>query len=418
VHLFSSFVFFTLFFCQEENKFLLHFVRFHSCARMSHVACKGGEEEGGDQESSCLMLEMLPQELLCAIFSFVVGESGDAATRDLAAWCLTCATFNALCDDETRHRCRCLAAWPVLFGLALSPVFGAPLRALSPASAARRAEDAGREGRVAEGDGNAAGNPVKLSWKLRAQLLSHLPSRLVEAKRRWYTTEEDEAGIHVEPTTGVDVETGRKHTNQGTGNTSLLADHPFVTTNRKALADALAAVGDEAADGWLDAVLFRGVEYFEMTVIHNTPSYNKAAAIGISQFFHYISFLGWNRTSIGYHSDDGFIHGGVRRSEAPQGRTVRSTSPSLCRLGKRAPDAMRFVCVCVCVCVCANRPFRPSRAATWWAVVWIGTPVTFSSRAREQWPRPTRQILTPIQARLQASSLCHHTSSIGQLGIQ
>jgi hypothetical protein len=314
---------------------------------MSHVACKGGEEEG-NQESSCLMLEMLPQELLCAIFSFVVGESRDTATRDLAAWCLTCSTFNALCDDETRHRCRCLAAWPVLFGLALSPVFGAPLRALSPASAARRAEDAERGGRVAEGDGNV-GPPVKLSWKLRAQLLSHLPSRLIEAKRRWYTTEEDESGIHVEPTTGVDAETGRKHTNQGTGNTSLLADHPFVTTNRKALADALAAVGDEAADGWLDAVLFRGVEYFEMTVIHNTPSYNKAAAIGISQFFDYISFLGWNRTSIGYHSDDGFIHGGVRRSETPQGRTVRS---SLSRYVSLASVHLTRYVACACVRAC------------------------------------------------------------------
>eukprot|EP01128_Nolandella_sp_AFSM9_P010857 TRINITY_DN7574_c0_g1_i1.p1 TRINITY_DN7574_c0_g1~~TRINITY_DN7574_c0_g1_i1.p1 ORF type:complete len:353 (-),score=33.58 TRINITY_DN7574_c0_g1_i1:129-1187(-) len=52
-----------------------------------------------------------------------------------------------------------------------------------------------------------------------------------------------------------------------------------------------------------------GREYFELVLVRNTVQFNRAIAIGISakELPRYVSFLGWSRNSIAYHSDDGTI---------------------------------------------------------------------------------------------------------------
>ena len=63
-----------------------------------------------------------------------------------------------------------------------------------------------------------------------------------------------------------------------------------------------------------DSVLYRGIEYFEIRLIKNTVSFNKAQCIAVAEAFQEqdISFLGWldrSVTSMAYHSDDGTLRG-------------------------------------------------------------------------------------------------------------
>jgi hypothetical protein len=287
--------------------------------------------------------------------------------RDLAAWRLTCSTFNALCSDETRCRCFCFAACPVLFGLALSPVYGAPSR-------------------VQTEDG------LQLTWKLRAELIKHgLPTgRLIDqgtSSPGMFTYEESaDPGLAGRQVEAVDGATGRVHTNVDGDMHNLIAEQPFLNTNGPALLKAYRAlhatsVSDSAvadADMVEDAVptlaaasaqtvaesddlfaggqsalaqyqrerterrltpadrdqlaplantfLFKGVDYFEVTVLRNTVVTNRASAVAVSQWFEAISFLGWNRNSIAYHSDDGT----VRRTEDIEVRALACVRACAC----------------------------------------------------------------------------------------
>jgi len=243
---------------------------------------------------SLQQLDALPPELLVEILSYL-----ENSPCDVAAWALTCSTFYALCDEERRCRCSCLATWPVLFRLGLSPAFGggAPWHP--------------------EGEEKASSSHQQLSWRLRRELLRHIPSRLQEG-----STPGEPPLVHKLPSSR---------------SRCTMTNLPFITTNSEALEKALEAVcrqqrsasqkqqqqqhdDDEEEEEEEEyqrreaigsAILFRGVEYFEMTVVHNTISWNRAAAIAITQFYTDISFLGWNRESIAYHSDDGTIRGGL-----------------------------------------------------------------------------------------------------------
>ena len=199
--------------------------------------------------------------------------------------------------------------------------------------------------------------PPRLTWRQRFALLPHLPQRVAlcaserEAAhaaqathavllKRIFRKEEDSCSAeHDEVVFTVDAKSGRHHTNTTGLHNNLLADHPFLSTNEAALlrvfdgdggaggivdaaggvdsSDA-ASAGDEVATQrarrrralFVDSLLYRGVEYFEMEVLNNQVSWNRAVAIAIAQHFDSMSFLGWTRTTIAYHSDDGTIRGG------------------------------------------------------------------------------------------------------------
>jgi hypothetical protein len=357
------------------------------------------EEESVEQPEDCWILQMMPAELLHEILHALLAASekdSQQQLRDVAAWCLTCSTFNDVCDDETRCRLRCLAAYPGLFSLALSPLFGAPnTHYVAPSSASSSTSlstsssstpsssfpstttsstssststPSSSQRRGAVEDYYVDGlRPPRLTWRQRFALLPHLPQRVAlcaserEAAhaaqathavllKRIFRKEEDSCSAeHDEVVFTVDAKTGRHHTNTTGQHNNLLADHPLLSTNEAALlrvfdgdggagggivdaaggvdsSDA-ASAGDEVATQrarrrralFVDSLLYRGVEYFEMEVLNNQVSWNRAVAIAIAQHFDSMSFLGWTSTTIAYHSDDGTIRGGdVRPSPTPR----------------------------------------------------------------------------------------------------
>lgn len=352
------------------------------------------EEESVKQPEDCWLLQLMPAELLHEILHALLaaGEKDcQRQLRDVAAWCLTCSAFNDVCDDETRCRLRCLAAYPGLFSLALSPLFGAPnTHYVAPSSASSTSLSSSlstssstssssfpstttsstqsglssstsmpssSQRRGAAEDYYVDGlRPPRLTWRQRFALLPHLPQRIAlcaserEAAhaaqaahavvgggllKRIFRKEEDSCSAeHDEVVFTVDAKSGRHHTNTTGLHNNLLADHPFLSTNEAALLrvfdgdggacgiDAASGVdgsdaagaGDEVARRrralFVDSLLYRGVEYFEMVVLNNQVSWNRAVAIAVAQHFDSMSFLGWTSTAIAYHSDDGTIRGG------------------------------------------------------------------------------------------------------------
>jgi hypothetical protein len=288
---------------------------------------KGGRVE---QPHNCWILQMMPPELLYAILCLV--RDDDSCVSSVAAWCLTCSNFNDVCDIETRCRATCMATSPVLFGLGLSPIFGGPFYAhpAAPPNGEDSAPASPSSGRMTESSdaeqiGTEPGAP-RLTWQQRAELLPYLPQRLVLCEGNRGDTKSYGGGVlkrifkkENKFEWSVDTKTGRYHMHDMPHvYQNLHADHPFLSANEEALARVYEhqrhAGGEEDAkerkERFMRSVLFRGVEYFEMSVLQNTVVWNKAAAIGIAQRFSDMSFLGWTPDAIAYHSDDGTIRGG------------------------------------------------------------------------------------------------------------
>lgn len=219
------------------------------------------EPEQLQEEQYCYILD-LPNELLNHI-SMLVDET------DISAWRLTCQAFFSACDPEAIYKYKCMTLLPHLFHLGLSPVF-------SPTMS-------------------------DLKWKDRWALVQHHPLHLQDLPDT------------VEAT--VDQATKRIHTNNDGQYNNLFTNKPFLTTNSDLLAKLSGSETkknkrketEKGDTKKRDQLLFRGVEYFEMEVISNTVTRDRCTCIAITQFFTEIEFLGWNRSSIAYHSDDGKI---------------------------------------------------------------------------------------------------------------
>lgn len=238
-----------------------------------------------EEANAASVLLTLPQELLCNIFSFVCSgppatnsDGSGALLRYLGAWSLTCTAFRDLCDAETKCRHLCLASRPVPFGLALSPLFAPPAH----------------ESFVSTGIPGG----VAWWWQLRARLLVALPHRLTGRRERHPTVVggpsrllREAEDVHTVPADICMLTINR-------GDDRRLSTHPFVCTSRETLAEAFGAVARRQhakqvtpehlasmETEFLSTVLFRGVDYFEVTVVCNQPGSVSPYAVGVSQAF-------------------------------------------------------------------------------------------------------------------------------------
>jgi hypothetical protein len=222
--------------------------------------------ESGTEPEQASALLCLPHELVCAIFSFVSCSNSEpaACARDLAAWCLTCSTFSSMCDVEARCRCLCLAAQPVLFGLALSPLFSTP------------------EARTAE-------MQKKCWWRLRARLLVALPHRIngqCEVPRTHLR-----GGPRLLRQTEEENSVPPGHVRFFRSDSRRLSTHPFVCTSPETLSEAFNNVSQhfippedrEAMEaGFLESIVCRGVDYFEVTVVRDEQGLVSPSAAGFA----------------------------------------------------------------------------------------------------------------------------------------
>ncbi len=199
--------------------------------------------------------------------------------RDLGAWSLTCTAFRALCSAETKCRHLCLATSTVLFDLGLSPLYAAP----SPPP--RQLDDLKP----------TSFNSYRCWWQLRARLLVARPHRLT-GQREVHPT----VGRHGDPSRRRLVREAAQLIGEGvglikSGDNRRLATQPFVGSSRETVAEAFAEVAratmdqplvsiEEEVQRFMAAVLFRGVDYFEV-VMANAGTTVSPSAVGVSQAF-------------------------------------------------------------------------------------------------------------------------------------
>jgi hypothetical protein len=247
--------------------------------------------------------------------------------RDLGAWSLTCTAFRTLCSAETKCRHLCLAASPVLFNLGLSPLYAAP----SPPQLVHDFNS--------DADSPTSFNSDHCWWQLRARLLVARPHRLTGQREVHPTVGRDgghsrgrlvREAAHLVPE-GVGLVTG--------GDNRRLATQPFVGSSRETLAEAFAEVAratmdhplvsiEEEEKRFMAAVLFRGVDYFEVVVMTNAGPASASvspSAVGVSQAFSSRCLFVGLRSA---QTSATFVHNTLPSTNVPP-RPLQHSAPSM-----------------------------------------------------------------------------------------